>query len=132
MKRTFALFAILVTVLGFIAPAAHAAVNVQRQGSENPMIEVAKTTVWGALGGLVVGGAIALANGDSDNNGDIVRWSVVGGTFLGLGYGIYHVTHRPPATALIEFQGGAPTLHAALPEAAPGRGLQMHVLAVRF
>ncbi len=132
MRRTVPIIAILVTLFGIFVPSAHAAVNVQREGSENPMIEVAKTTCWGMLGGLVIGGAIALANGESDNNGDIVRWSVVGGTFLGLGYGIYHVTHRPPVTALIEFQGGAPTLHAALPQAAPGRGLEMHLVAVRF
>src|SRR5512143_256898 len=123
MRRIFPVIAILVTLLGILAPAAHAAVNVERQGSENAIIEVAKTTVWGALGGLVIGGAIALANGNNDSNGDIVRWSIVGGTFLGLGYGIYHVSHRPPVTALIEFQGGAPTLHATLPEAAPSRGL---------
>jgi hypothetical protein len=109
---------------------ARAAVNVEREGSENPVLEVAKSTLYGGLGGLVVGIAIALvAEGDG---GDIIKWSYVGGTFLGLGYGIYHVSTRPQPTALLEFQGGTPSLHAALPAPTPGGGVNVHLVAMRF
>lgn len=132
MIRLLSLFLAVLLISGTLAPAAHAAVNVERQGAENPILEVAKSTVWGGLGGLVLGSAIALVNTDNENNGDIIKWSFVAGTFLGCGYGIYHVSTRPKATALIEFQGGLPSLHAALPVPEPGRGLTMHLVAVRF
>jgi len=132
MKRTLALLMLVILTLATLAPAAQAAVNIERQGAENPVLEVAKSTVWGGLGGLVLGGAIALIDTESSSGGDVVRWCFVGGTLVGFGYGIYHVSHRPQATALLEFQGGAPSLHAALPVAEPGRGLEMHLIAVRF
>ena len=132
MIRLFSLFLAASLACGTLAPAARAAVNIERQGSENPVLEVAKSTVWGGLGGLVLGGAIALIDTESSSGGDVVRWCFVGGTLVGFGYGIYHVSHRPQATALLEFQGGAPSLHAALPVAEPGRGLEMHLIAVRF
>jgi len=115
-----------------VTPAARAAVNVERRGSENPVVEVAKATIWGGLGGLVVGGALALVSDSNDNDDDLVRWSFVTGTFVGLGFGIYHVANRPQATALLEFQDGSPSLHAALPVPEPGRGITMRVIAVRF
>ncbi|OGF18196.1 MAG: hypothetical protein A2W00_10000 [Candidatus Eisenbacteria bacterium RBG_16_71_46] len=125
---------LVMTVLAFVARpvALHAAVNVERQGAENPVIEIAKSTVYGGLAGLVVGGAIALASDSNDNDGDIVRWSFIGGTFVGLGYGIYQVSNRPQPTALLEFRGGAASLHAALPAPVPGRGMTMRLVAVRF
>lgn len=128
------LWMLVSAVLSFsvLAPAARAAVNIERQGAENPVLEVAKSTVFGALGRLVLGGAIALVSNSNDNDGDIIRWSVVGGTFLGFGYGIYHVATRPNTTALLEFQGGRPSLHAALPVPEPGRGMTMRLVAVRL
>src|SRR5437762_13286653 len=41
-------------------------VNISRSGSENPMVEIARSVFWGALAGLAVGSAITLAaNGQS-------------------------------------------------------------------
>jgi hypothetical protein len=104
---------------------------IQRQGSENPVTEVAKSTVFGALAGLALGGAVALvANGDND--GDIVKWSFVGGTFLGFGYGVYHVATRPKTTALLEFQGRTPSLHAAIPAPELGGGMTWRLVSATF
>lgn len=130
MNRPFLVLVTAVLALGALSPAARAAVNVERQGSENPVLEVAKSTVYGGLAGLLLGSAIALAT--DSNDGDIIKWSFVGGTFLGCGFGIYHVATRPKATALLEFQGGTPSLHAALPVSERGRGMTMHLVAVRF
>jgi hypothetical protein len=132
MKNPCSTFVSVALVLGAMVPVAHAAVNVERQGSENPVIEVTKSAVWGGLGGLVVGGALALVSDSNDNDGDIVRWCFVGGTFLGLGYGIYHVASRPKATALLEFEDGSPHLRPALPVPDPDRGLLLRLVAVRF
>lgn len=112
MKRlvSAALAAWLVSSL--TTPAA-AAVNVNRHGDENPMVEVARSVFYGGLAGLMVGGAIAWAS-ESNNSGDIVRWSFVGGTVLGLGFGMYYVTNRPQA--LIEIEDGQTKLGLAMPE----------------
>lgn len=72
-----------------------------RDSSANPMVEVFKSTIYGGLAGLMLGGALAWAL-ESDDNADTVRWSFVGGTFLGFGYGIYHVSKRPQPRAALE------------------------------
>ena len=64
-----------------------------------------KSTIYGGLAGLVLGGAIAWAS-DSDDNAETIRWSFVGGTFFGFGYGIYHVTRRPQPRAALERGAG--------------------------
>ena len=38
--------------LAAIAPAARAAVNVERSSSENPMVEVSRSVIYGGLAGL--------------------------------------------------------------------------------
>jgi hypothetical protein len=98
--------ALLVLVAGAcLAPPASAQIIETRQGDANPMVSVFKSTIYGGLAGLVVGLAIAVASDDNDD-GDAIRWGFVGGTFLGLGYGIYDVATRPsPGRALLE--GGA-------------------------
>ncbi|MBZ0268494.1 hypothetical protein K8I85_10095, partial [bacterium] len=53
----------------------------------------------------VLGGALALAF-ESDDNGDTVRWSFVGGTLFGFGYGVYHVSTRPQPRAALEHGPG--------------------------
>lgn len=131
MKTLLPLFVGAFLIVGAPALAASAAPTVQRQGSENPVLEVAKSTLFGALGGLVLGGAIALAS-SGDNDGDIVKWSFIGGTFVGFGYGIYHVATRPKVTALLEFQGGSARLHAVLPAPEPGRGMTMRLVSATF
>jgi hypothetical protein len=112
MQRPVLLVACLAMLAGSVAPAA-AAVNVERRSDENPMIEVARSTLYGGLAGLMVGGAIALIDED-DDNGDIVKWGFVTGTFVGLGMGLWWTSQRPSA-ALLEFDGGTLRAHAPPP-----------------
>ena len=111
------------------APAANAAVNVNREGDENPMKEVAKSTIYGGLAGLVLGSAIALATEGDSNDGNIVRWSFVAGTFTGLGMGIWWVSKRPQPSAALELRDGS--LHAQLPTPALGADGRTRVALAR-
>lgn len=88
-------------IVAVLAPAARADVEVVRKGHENPALVIAKSTLWGGLTGLVLGGAIALVA--EDNEDDIIKWSFVAGTFGGFGFGVYHVLTRPqPSSALLQ------------------------------
>ena len=131
MKRMLMVL-VAACLLGNLAPGpVDAAVNVERRGSENPMQEVAKSTIYGGLTGLILGSALALAiNGD--NGGDIIKWSFVGGTFFGFAYGLYHVQTRPRADALLEIEDGAPRLGSLTPEFAPNGEARLHLVGVRF
>jgi hypothetical protein len=131
-KQLSILLCAVLTFGAFPAPAS-AAINVERHGTENPMVEIFKSTVYGALAGLVVGGAIALAaQGDEDTTGNIFRWSIVGGTAVGLGAGIYFVSKRPQPSALLELNDGGLSLHPTAPQLEPGGGMSMRLVAVRF
>jgi hypothetical protein len=105
--RTF-LAALMTAVLctGILAPAAAAAVNVNRSGDENPMKEVAKSTIYGGVAGLFVGLALAVAQKDNDNDEDLIRYGFAGGTLLGLGMGIYWIGQRPQPSGALEFEDG--------------------------
>ena len=93
-----------------VAPS-DAQVTVVREGQENPVVTVAKSTLWGGLAGLVLGSAIALAV--EENEDDIVKWFFVGGTIGGFGFGIYHVaTRERPASALLQIDGEGPVIRA--------------------
>jgi hypothetical protein len=130
MKR-FAVSVLLVAMLAASAAPAAGAVNVERQGSENAFIEVARTACYGALAGVLVGSAIALAQ-DNGKGGDDVRWGFVIGTFGGLGYGIVHVNSRPKASALLELGGARPASGGlAAIEAVPS-GARVRAIALRF
>ena len=123
---------LLCAVLGFGAfPAVSSAeVNVERGGAENPVVEVFKTTLYGALAGVAVGGAIALAVGS--NGDEIMRWSFVGCTAIGLGGGIYHVSKHPQPNALLQLKDGGLSLHPPAPQLEPGGGVSMQLVAVQF
>jgi hypothetical protein len=114
------------------APAARAAVNVSRGGDENPMREVARSVVWGGLAGLTVGAAIAVATEGSDGDGEAVRWGFAGGTFVGLGYGLWWVSRRPQPSALLEVRDGRLLAHAALPEPDADGSLRLRLARVTF
>ena len=114
-----------------VTPAAHAAVNINRESDENPMREVAKSIMWGAIGGFMVGGAIALATDDTSKDDDYIRYGVVGGTFVGLGMGLWFVSRRPSGAALIEVRGGELRAHLVPPEPAHGV-LRLAVVSAKF
>jgi hypothetical protein len=133
MRKQLSIALCAVLTFGALPAPSLADVNIERHGTENPLVEVFKSTVYGALAGLVVGGAIALAaQGDEDTTGDIFRWSIVGGTMIGLGAGIYFVAKRPQPGALLELKDGGLALHPTPPRLEPGGGLSMRLVAVRF
>ncbi|MFI5372826.1 MAG: hypothetical protein ACHQ52_14830 [Candidatus Eisenbacteria bacterium] len=134
MKRTIGWFLVLVLLAAHVTPA-FAEVNVERRSDENPMVEVARSVMWGAAAGAVVGGAIALADSSPDNS-DPVKWGIVGGTALGLVYGLWWSARRPSG-AMIEIHDG--TLRAqAIPPVelivTPGgtREARLKVIGVTF
>ncbi len=106
-----------------IASASSAQIIESRQGDANPMVSVFKSTIYGGLAGLVLGLAVELV--DDDEDADAVKWGFVGGTFLGFGYGIYHVTSRPaPGSALLErgpdgWEWGLPEPQLVVRESSP-------------
>jgi hypothetical protein len=79
-------------------------VEISRNGSENPMVEIARSVMWGAVAGFIVGGAIALAA--KDDSGESLRWGIVIGTGAGLAAGVYFVSHRPQPTSMLELHDG--------------------------
>jgi len=83
---------------------ASGSVEISRQSAENPMAEITRSMMWGALAGLLVGGAIELAAKDA--SGEPLRWGIVVGTGAGLASGVYFVSHRPQPTALLELHDG--------------------------
>lgn len=128
--RRAACAAVLVLLpLPFARPASAQVVET-RQDDANPMVSVFKSTVYGAAAGTLLGLAVAVADKGNDN-ADAVRWGFVSGTFFGFAYGIYHVSTRPRAGALIE--GGAGQWGLAPPELQLGRGrADVSLIAYRF
>jgi hypothetical protein len=97
-------------------------VEISRSSAENPMAEITRSMMWGALAGLLVGGAIELAAKDA--SGEPLRWGIVVGTGAGLASGVYFVAHRPQPAALLELHDGKlmpdPAAFAALEPVAGG------------
>lgn len=117
--------------LTMFAPAARAAINVERQGSENPVLEVAKSTLYGGLAGIVLGGALALVV-DEDSRGDVFKWCFVGGTLVGTAAGIYFVATRPAPKAMLEFEDGKAHLAAVPPTLAADGSMRLRIVGLRF
>jgi len=117
-----------------VAPEVLAAggVEISRNGAENPMVEIARSVMWGAVAGFVVGGAVALAA--KDDTGESLRWGIVIGTGAGLAAGIYFVSHRPQPAALLELKHGKLTPNpAALAAVEPvAGGARARLIGVRF
>jgi hypothetical protein len=128
-KRFIAALMCACLVSQLIAPAAYATVNVNRGGDENPMKEVAKSVIYGGLAGVVLGSAVAVATKGNSSDGDAIRWGFAGGTFLGLGMGLWWVSRRPPASAALEFKHGE--LRAQLPTPTLGRDGRTRVALAR-
>jgi len=107
-------------------------VEISRNSAENPMAEVTRSMMWGAVAGFMVGGAIELAAKDA--SGEPLRWGIVVGTGAGLVSGIYFVSHRPQPSALLEVRHGqlspgATALGAIEPVAG---GARARLIGVRF
>jgi hypothetical protein len=100
-NKTFFLLLLMVLML-VMAGESSAQVTVVRGGSENPVITIGKSTLYGGATGLLLGLALSLVV--DEDTGDIVKWSFVGGTFGGFFLGAYHVATRPqPRSAFLQF-----------------------------
>ena len=109
--RTFPLCLLIILLLAAIPNHTDAQLIVTREGTENPAVVVARSILWGGFGGLILGGATALAV--DDHQEEIVKWSFVGGTFGGLILGMWHVTHRPePRSAFLNISPDGLSLDA--------------------
>jgi len=129
MKRIACVLLAAAIALEALPTPARAEVEVNRVGSENPMVEVFKSTVYGALAGLVVGGAISLAT--KDDSGEPLRWGFVAGTAVGLGYGLWWVSTRPQPTGLLEIEQGK-VRFATAPTVEVGKETRVYLLTTRF
>lgn len=130
MRNAWIAAPLVASLLVGAAREVRAAVDVERHGNENPVLEVAKSTIYGGLAGLVVGLALTWA-ADTDDD-DITRWSFAAGTIVGLGAGIYFVSHRPAPTAMLHLQDGDVTLRPPVPEMRPDGSLQVRVASFSF
>ncbi len=130
MKRPiFALVAILLTPLA-TAPT-RAAVNVERHGAENPMVEISRSILYGGLAGLAIGGAIAIADEDSDNT-DPLKYGLVAGVFAGAAVGFYWVMSRPQPSAALELDSESLALRLPTPVLTRDGGTRVSLVAYRF
>ena len=112
-------------------PPVHAAVNVERQGAENPMVEVARSTIYGGLAGLMLGGAFALID-DSHSDADALKWGFAAGTFVGFGVGIISVLRRPEPTGLLNVEAGRAHLALVPPRPTASGTLALDLVSIRF
>ena len=107
-------------------------VEISRNSAENPMAEITRSVIWGAVAGLLVGGAIELAAEDASLQP--LRWGIVVGTGVGLASGVYFVSHRPQPAAVLEIQHGrlstGPTALGAIEPVAGGAHARL--IGVRF
>ena len=107
-------------------------VTVERHGVENPAMEVARSTFWGAVAGTVLGLAVAAVQDQNDSAA--IRWGFALGTFAGFGAGVYFVAQRPAPASLLELRDGklAPGNEAfAAVEVAP-EGFRVRAVGVSF
>ena len=104
------------------------------EDQESPVSTVGKSTFYGALTGLLIGGATALVAGG--NAGEVMKWSFVAGTAAGFVWGIYDVNTRPRPAMLSLKSNGSMTVdlpHPRLMRSEDGAlGLDMAVFSLAF
>ena len=106
------------------------------EGQESPVATIGKSTFYGALTGLLVGGAAALVAGGSA--GETMKWSFVAGTAVGFAWGVYDVNTRPdPKSAMLSLNSnGSATFNLPKPRLARTEngdlGLEMSVFSLAF
>ncbi|SVC47036.1 uncharacterized protein METZ01_LOCUS299890 [marine metagenome] len=85
-------------------------VTVEREGDENPVVVVAKSTFWGGIAGITTGLAIGLVVKDYE----VMRYTIAAGTLVGMYYGWRHVNSRPESLPVFEFKSNG-SVHFSLP-----------------
>jgi hypothetical protein len=119
-----------------VATALFSATAQADEDQDSPVATIGKSTFYGALTGLLVGGAAALVAGGS--TGETLKWSFVAGTAVGFGWGVYDVNTRPePKSAMLSLNSsGSATFNLPKPQLARtgngDLGLRMSVLSLAF
>ena len=103
MKK-LSLFMLLLAILMTTNSSLFAQVIEARKGEANPIVTIAKATFYGTLTGGLIGLVSLLVV--EENKGDMLKWSIVGGTAFGFLGGIVYVASRPSAAG-----GGASLLN---------------------
>jgi len=104
---------------------------------DNPVVEVARSTMWGAIGGTILGLAAALV---VEDGGEAVKWGFVAGTFGGFIWGLVYASGRDASqyAHLIEQREAAGSLLPAFSgspiptESGPREGLSVRIPLLRF
>ena len=128
LRKTFA--------VGLLAITVFSATSQADEDHESSVVTVGKSTFYGALTGLLVGGATALVAGG--NSGDILKWSFVAGTPVGLIWGVHDVSTRPEHnSAMVSLKSnGSTTVSLPKPQlrySGDGDlGLEMTVFSLAF
>jgi hypothetical protein len=107
-----------------------AAVDVERHGAENPMVEISRSILYGGLAGLAVGGAVAIVTDGNDT--DPLKWGLFTGVVVGTAVGFYWVFSRPQPTAALELTPNRASLQLPMPTFAADGAARIHVVAYRF
>lgn len=113
-----------------LASAALADIHVERRSDENPAVEIARSTIYGGLAGLMVG--LAFAAIDDGAHPDLVQNSFAIGTFAGLGIGVYWAFSRPQPRGMIQVDEDGAHLGLVPPEIGPDGSPRMRLVSVRF
>jgi hypothetical protein len=129
MKALLLTLVLAAAACGLVPAPAHAAINVERKSSENPVVEVFKSTAYGALAGLVLGAGIAWASHKDNSDAPSIGFLV--GAVGGCAWGIYDATHRPKPVAMIDVSEGKAHLNLPLPSPS-SVGMRVDLVSVRF
>ncbi len=98
---------------------------------DNPMVEIERSTVAGALTGLTLGLAVANATPATDNDGDIIRVGFVAGTLVGFVVGLNRAAGHSPS-AMIEAGAGGARLHVPVPQLDRDGAVRVPLVGTRF
>ena len=130
MKSAPIAAAALVAVMLF-TDTSFAGIQVERRSDENPVVEVARSTIYGGLTGLAVGLAF-VALDDENDHPELIQNSFAIGTFAGLGLGLYWAMSRPQPQGMIHVDEEGTHLGFAPPEVGLDGSARMRLVSVRF
>lgn len=137
---------VLVLILG-VHDSLRAQVVEERESDSNPVVTMFRGTLYGAGTGLLLGGAYALIESDSqDETWDILKWGTAGGAIAGAAVGLVYVLLRPQPEGDADVVGmvdasngrvsfGAPTLLTRRVDrggGAPSLAFEARLLQARF
>jgi hypothetical protein len=116
LPRSFTSAALALVLIVSAQDSSSAQVVETRESEGNPVVTVFRGSLYGAGTGLVLGGAWALIESDSqDETWDILKWGTAGGAIAGATVGLLYVLFRSQP------QGDADVVAPAALSASNGR-----------